>query len=201
MAKRAARGAGYAWGACEDAAAATAWLARHGFPAIAALYQALSCQKQSRTSLITDSQPWQSKEPQFLCPLYTSAAITDHIDLERYNGEISVTGLNAPLLVAGCIAAYGDAMGRSYRMTWDKTAIDNGDAGALRQNSSAELLISSTNLFTCARLDSALPDRQHKRFTRIPITASHWVFLEQLAARTYAPATEASRLSGAGPSG
>lgn len=200
LAKRATRGAGYAWGACEDAAFATEWLSRQGLPGVEVLSNALSEHQGSQIAPIITEQPWKAADMALLCALTTAAALTDHIQLASYDGGITILNLCFPLLTVGCVGAYGEATGRRYRLKWDNIQIDAGLGGCLTKDPGQSLLIgASTDLFRCKELE-AIPSRATRPSpTRPSIDVAHWKRLEQLASRTYAPATEASRLSGAGP--
>lgn len=199
LAKRATRGAGYAWGACEDASAATEWLSRNGLPGIEALSQALSAQVRSPLAPFTIGQPWRATDGTLLCPLMTGAALTDHIHHAAYNDGITILGLHSPLLTAGCVAAFGEVTGRYYQLQWNEILIEVGHKQCLNKGAARDLFCSSTDKFKCTAIEATLPHTKTLRPTRPSITAAHWNHLEHLAFQTYAPATAASRLSGAGP--
>jgi hypothetical protein len=199
MAKRATRGAGYAWGACEDASAATKWLSRNGLPGVAALSHALSTRARSPMARVTIGKPWTAADGTHICPLMAGAALTDHNHHAADDGGITILGLRSPLLTVGCVGAFGEATGRCYKLEWDEILIEVGRERCLIKGSAIDLSNSSTDKFKCIEIDAAPPHNIRICPARPSIAADHWSHLEQLASRTYAPATAASRLSGAGP--
>lgn len=199
LAKRATRGAGYAWGACEDASAATEWLSRNGLPGVEALSQALSTQERSPMARITIGQPWTAAGGTHICPLVAGAALTDHIRQAADDGGITILGLRSPLLTVGCVGVFGEAIDRCYQLDWDEILIEVGRERCLTKGSARDLSNSSTDKFKCIEIDAAPPHNIPLCPARPSIAAAHWSHLEQLASQTYAPATAASRLSGAGP--
>ncbi|MBT6314332.1 MAG: DUF3726 domain-containing protein [Alphaproteobacteria bacterium] len=199
LAKRATRGAGYDWGACEDASAATEWLSRHGLPGVEALSQALSTEAVSPLARIAIGKPWMAAEGTHICPLMAGAALTDHIQHAADDGGITILGLRSPLLIVGCVGAYGEATGRYYKLEWDEILIEVGRERCLIKGSARDLSVSSTDKFKCTEIEASPMHNSPRRPIRRSIAAGHWNLLEQLAAQTYAPATAASRSSGAGP--
>jgi hypothetical protein len=199
LAKRATRGAGYAWGACEDASAATEWLSRNGLPGVEALSQALSARARSPMTRVTIGPPWMAADGAHICPLMAGAALTDHIHHAAVDGGITILGLRSPLLTVGCVGAFGEATGRCYKLEWDEILIDVGRQRCLIKGVALDLSSSSTDKFKCTEIDAAPPHNVPLCQARPSIAAAHWSHLEQLASQTYAPATAASRLSGAGP--
>jgi len=199
LAKRAARGAGYAWGACEDASMATEWLARHGFPSIEALSQALSMNR-PWAAPSTGTLPWTAVAGTWLCPILTGAALADHLPLALYAGEITVAGLRSPLLAAGCVAAYGEAIGCLYQFNWNGIVIEGDKTESQPYDTTRDLLTSCAGIFKCTKIKTIPSNGLTLSLSRPRIELSHWRHLERLAARTYAPPSESSRLLGAGPS-
>lgn len=199
MAKRATRGAGYAWGASEDASAATEWLSRNGLPGVAALSQALSTRARPPMVRVTIGQPWTAVDGTHICPLMAGAALTDHNHHAADDGGITILGLRSPLLTVGCVGAFGEATGRCFKLEWDEILIEVGRERCLFKGSALDLSSSSTDKCKYTEIDAAAPHNIPPCPARPSIAAADWRLLEQLASQTYAPATPASRLSGAGP--
>ena len=199
LTKRATRGAGYAWGACEDASAATEWLSRYGLPGVDVLSQALSTRAQPPMARVTIGEPWTAADGTHICPLMAGAALTDHIRHAADDGGITILGLRSPLLTVGCVGVFGEAIDRCYQLEWNEIQIEVGRERCLIKGDALDLSNSSTDKFKCTKIDAAPPHDIPLCPARPSIAAAHWSHLEQLASRTYAPATVASRLSGAGP--
>ena len=201
LAKKATRGAGYPWGICEDAAAATAWLVGHGLPGVPCLSQVLASKiilPIADAMPVTTNDPWASADGSPLCPLLTGVTLSDHISLPRYKGKITVAGLRSPLLTAACIASFGQANGHGHRLEWAGVVIEASEGRAWVQANPEALLFENAEWFTCRQIDAprsneGIPPSGHPH-----IEPQAWAHLETLAARTFAPATEVSRLKGAG---
>lgn len=202
LAKRAIRGAGYDWGVCDDIAAAVDWLVRHGLPGVDALDRALAraADPPPLGLPITSAEPWGSADGRPLCPFQTGLALADHLHLTSNGGRIAIRDLEAPLLVAGCAAMAGESSGRVYRIAWDAFAILGGSGGGLVEGDPSKLLSPSNDVFVCIEAPDGGAIGLDARHRRPAVDARVWDRLEDLAAKTYAPATEASRIKGAGPS-
>ncbi len=203
LVKRAVRGAGYDWGVCEDCAAAACWLIGCGLEGIQVLAAFLSrgdAGNSTPGALRISNLQLISAENRNLNPLYAGTALTDHCHLIVENRAFTVTNLGSPLLTAGFIGAHGAASGRRYLVTWGEVTMIGGADGGLLQGEPVDLLTASTVKLICKRAAEEVPLPGSKPVSRPSINSDDWAFLEALAGRTYAPATDASRMSGAGPS-
>ncbi|MEM8703695.1 MAG: DUF3726 domain-containing protein [Pseudomonadota bacterium] len=190
-AKRAARGAGYPWGLAEEASKATRWLCFRGFDGMAALAvlldQGLAVSEDHRP--LTTDKIWRGEAD--LCPLATGAFLSDCAQRLRAQ-TLEIQQVSVPLLIVPFAANAASALKCCVRIEID------GHVGVTDGNS---LLCPDT-----------LPERAERiRVLRAETTASwqprhalvspdpdSWNRLTMLAHRTYAPATEESRLRGAG---
>lgn len=202
LAKRAIRGAGFDWGVCDDIAAAVEWLVRHGLPGVEALDQALARAADPPPPClpITSAEPWRSADGRPLSPIQTGLALADHLHLTSNGGRIAIRDLEAPLLVAGCAAMAGESSGRAYRIGWGALVILGGRGGGLVDGDPSRLLSASNDVLVCVEAPEGGALGLDIRNRRPAVDARVWERLEDLAAKTYAPATEASRIKGAGPS-
>ena len=225
-AKRAARGAGYAWGLAEEASEATRWLCAQGLDGAAQLALLL---EQGLAMTLDDHKTVTLKRPAFnlkhpislfafdqrerqrpsdscsrpgalnsewagngvLCPLITGALLSDRSDMLQ-DGPISIQNLAAPALLlpfAACAARSQKSV--VTLATGAVSAATDGLQLAIEQEWPAnvdhiEITLGGilTNPFQGAT--RAFPD------------AESWKTLNRFAHQTYAPATEDSRLLGAG---
>ena len=191
-AKRAARGAGYSWGLAEEASKATRWLCERGVDGCVELARLLDANLASapveHAPQSLDS-PWQASGP--LCPLATGAALSDSVagwkaaPLELRN--VAVPALLLPFAamaarqIGGCLSV---STGDQKAMT-DGIDLEMNPAFSLPN---ADVTVSSGGEITkaCACSARATPDPEA------------WATLNRFAHRTFAPATEESRLLGAG---
>ena len=171
MAKKAARGAGFSWGMAEDAAMATRWLCARGLRGCDALAGRLS---------ISDLDG--------ACSVHIGCKI---MDLQQCPDDCVMSGVAWPILLLPFVAQ--TLNGGSVTLRWG-----NAEATTDGRNLSA----SGSDLICEGPFDVSLVRGEicHSGHTatRAHPSPDSWAVLESLAHRTYAPATEESRLSGAG---
>lgn len=166
---KAARGAGLSWGEAEEFGWAVRWLARAGLPGAEAAAACLAT-------------------PGRACPVALGLSVADRGD----PGALVRAGpVMRPVLVLPFLARLAEP-GRAIAVTVDSapcTVAREGAAGATGLPESGT--VQTAGAVPCPAID---PPR-----TRIETIAPDALgLLEDLSARTYAPATEASRRLGAG---
>jgi len=203
MGKRAARGAGLAWGIAEEAGKATRWLTARGYPGASLLADTLTRNdKQNYFELApkdTDSI-WQAPAGS-LCPLITGVALCDRA-VEVANGRVIELGMTAqPLLLAPYIAGAANLTGTSLAISWDDVVMILTPTDIAIDGNHDSLTMRSTDRVLCRKVDElaepALSSPSSREAGR-DVDATTWSRLAAFAQRTFAPSTEASRLSGAG---
>jgi len=172
---KAARGGGLPWGMAEEAGFAIHWLQSHGAPGVAALAGLLGW----RDGL--------AKVDHDLCPICLGTAIMD-----AGRGVPAELGrIRQPLLLAPFIAACTPS---GMQMAWKGVRLTLSEAGLVTDAEREALLIAEADC-TAERGVARVAETT----TRVPETEADAIAaLGDFAARTYAPATEASRMSGAG---
>lgn len=192
LAKKAARGAGYPWGMAEEAGKVVRWLCGNGVDGCASLGRMLE-QLDGRD--LSDLRPdlsgagWSATGGP-LCPLAAGTALSDMAPaLSRR--AITMNTLVEPLLVLPFAAAAALQLEQSVSLqSEDWTAVTDGrklvSTGPIVRNGIAVIQLSS-------RFENPRPQR-----TRAAPNSRAFEILNRFAHRTYAPATEASRLKGAG---
>jgi len=175
LAIKAARGVDIPWGMAEEAGFAVHWLQSFGAPGLAALAAYLDWR---------DGMPAQ---PHDLCPISLGTAISD-----AGRGVPEQLGrVRHPLLLAPFIANCAPS---GIALRWQAVELTLSEAGLISPSPRAALLIDETEC-----LSERAVARVADSVARVPETESDAIErLTYYAARTYAPATEASRLSGAG---
>ncbi|MEM8693621.1 MAG: DUF3726 domain-containing protein [Pseudomonadota bacterium] len=175
---KAARGAGCPWGLAEEAGLAARVLEAHGLPGISTVADLF---KTPRSCACDGKAPGRS------CGLAKMAAVSD-----APPQDVTVLGpvagpllLIAPGLMDDTHVWHVDWLSGSVQTTTDGVAIK----GAPPPTVAERLTIARTGLTRTAK-----PVWQSRN-----VDAIAWTKLEALAARTYVPDTDASRLSGAGP--
>ena len=192
MARKAARGAGYSWGLADEAGFATRWLEARGQGGITALALWLAqAAEQDITRLAPrDLKSWTSAEGH-LCPLLTGAALSDAAGLVPDTG-LMLPSVKWPLLLLPFTAHLAKTRGRVVRL--------DAEGGSAEVSRDALSLVGDWTMaespLSVEFIDSTI--EPGSRQTRAQPDTAAWTTLNRLAARTYAPATEASRLRGAG---
>ncbi|WP_170336200.1 DUF3726 domain-containing protein [Ruegeria arenilitoris] len=191
-AKRAARGAGYDWGVAEEAGKATRWLCAQGLDGATELARVLEC---GFASNLVEHVP-KHMEPDWaggkdLCPLMTGALLSDcsHF-LQSGPRRIRYLATPAVLLPFAAQAARGQSAIVTV-IAGDFFAATDGTQLVLENECPAH-----ASVIEVALGDTLTNPRALK--TRAMPDPAAWNTLNCFAHRTYAPATEESRLLGAG---
>lgn len=192
-AKKAARGAGYPWGLAEEAGQAVRWLCSQGVDGCAALARLLERFDGTALKIITPStkEPlWRAKS-NILCPLITGSAILDRA-YEFEHHPFKLRSVAEPSLLLAFAASSARKINCCVSVEWpDGTAVSDGVRLSLHGETD------KTAAFINLKRGGTLGIQNHlcSRVNPEPVV---WGKLISLAQRTYAPATEESRLSGAG---
>ncbi len=175
LATKAARGAGLPWGMADEASFAVHWLQANGAPGVAALANYLEWRDQSPS------------KPHELCPIHLGTAIMDaDRGVSEWLGRV-----RQPLLLAPFIARCSPS---GMALKWPDVMLVVSETG-LTSDASRTLLL--TDEAECSAAPATAQSAE--RLNRVPETeAEAMARLNHFASRTYAPATEASRMSGAG---
>jgi len=203
MARKAARGAGFAWGLADQVGQAVRWLhtyALNGAPALAAHLDDCTC----------DGAPdYAARAPARLAgvwrapigpldPLATGASMSDCID--AMPGGIETAAIARPLLAAAFIGHAAHSEGLAFEVTWPGCVLSCA-RGRVRAGGPA--VDAATAAFMrcrpCAPHGPAFGGRcRAARIVETAVNAGVWARLEHHARRTHVSATAASRLAGAG---
>ncbi|MEO9827443.1 MAG: DUF3726 domain-containing protein [Paracoccaceae bacterium] len=193
-AKKATRGAGYHWGLAEEAGKAVRWLCAHGVDGCGALAEALGKFDGASLSNITpatNSSEWYATG-RTLCPLMTGTALSDRVDAIQ-NSPIRASRVAAPnllLFFAANMAAHCKSV---VTLEWPGGfAVTNGSDLCINGRPAGSF--ASVVRVLCGGTLGAPVSTS----TRAEPAATVWKTLNTFAHRTYAPATEESRLKGAG---
>ena len=195
MCRKAARGAGYSWGLAEEAGKATRWLAAAGLPGPACLLHLLKAVDgrdfAGFTPDITDATCTASLG--FLCPLLTGAALCDGAFGPPPSQVLRLMNLSSPLLLLPFVLTTFE----TAQLRWTRVQLSVDQGVVSRDGAVLDL--------ACPQADVAILEpyatvggRPLAVQTRAILAADTCTRLEAFAHRTFAPATKASRLAGAG---
>lgn len=192
MAKRASRGAEYPWGLAEEAGKATRWLcAQHldGCAELAGLLEADFAKSLRTHTPVALDVYWQGEG--MLCPLGTGAILSDfaaHVAQQ----PVILHNVMQPTLMLPFAAYTARRVGGCVTVTCDAiAAVTDGHGLSMVKpfpNHAATLMVQA----------GGTVENQSTLASRATPAPEIWTTLNRLAHRTYAPATEESRLLGAG---
>jgi len=191
-AKKATRGAAYTWGLAEEAAKATRWLCAQGLDGCAVLAGLLrTTDRATAMAPMSLDGDWASESGQ-LCALISGASLSD-CAYRLPAGAIRMHNVIAPQLLLPFAAAAARHLGKPIAITWSDNTVIVSESGLCTAEIPA---IDVADVVTVETVDAA--SQPVPQSTRAAPVAADWTYLNELAGRTYAPATEESRLKGAG---
>ena len=193
-AKKAARGGGYDWGVAEEAGKAVRWLASHGLPGAEALAVHLELQANDGPPQTLDGD-WSSATGA-LCPLTTGIALNDCADRLMVDQQQIMRNVTQPLLVVPFAAWAALHIKAPLTVAWDNVQATTNGYDLYIEGPDDELNAARTSALHCRMAQGDHPLAPPK--SRGDVGTDVWARLNAFAQRTCAPATEASRLLGAG---
>ncbi len=194
--RKAARGAGYSWGLAEEAGKVARWLASYdlnGPETLAAILQ----QTDNRCAEFTPQLQnglW-TNESKAICPIIAGTILSDRGHHLAAGQSFTFRSLLQPIALLPQLGRLAEADNLSLKLSWgDEQLFINADGIKWDQPPSksiqaVEVVCEPTREFVAHR---------HPEPVSRAVDAADWKTLNALAHRTYAPATQASRLSGAG---
>ncbi|MCR9138657.1 MAG: DUF3726 domain-containing protein [Alphaproteobacteria bacterium] len=199
MGKRAARGAGLSWGLAEEAGKAARWLSAQNLPGPDLLFSVLQKtdgRPPSERAPVSITGVWQAPAGP-LCPLVTGSTLCDQAPELADGRTIRLGPTLQPLLLAPYLAAAAKLSGSAFELAWDDVVLLM-DAETLSYADDETSL--NPDIAQSVRCRQTASDLRHPRKKRsvLAVNSDVWEGLNILAMRTFAPATEASRVAGAG---
>ena len=190
MATKAAWGAGRPWGLAQEAGRAMSTLEAMRLPGAASLLDVLiasdgvPCEKLRPVS--TQAEWWQADRP--MCPALVGAFISD---LGAQSQAVKLRQVQAPLLlVPFCLMAFDNVV-----FNWSGCTIRSCDEGFLVDGAPDAKRADQVSIDSSEPAEEATHRWQPGA---VDIADEIWEALSAFAHRTYVPASEASRLKGAG---
>ncbi|MEM9580833.1 MAG: DUF3726 domain-containing protein [Pseudomonadota bacterium] len=194
LVKKAARGCGYDWGIAEEAGKAVRWLASHELPGGEVMVAHLQGDG-------TDGPPggldgvW-SNAAGLLCPLTSGAALNDCAERLKVGAAQVMDRVAHPLLVVPFAAWAAVHIKSAVTVNWDGVSATTDGFNLVVQGSRDAQVADVADRLSCR----IRPDATGMTAPglRGELAADAHRVLNEFAQRTYAPATEESRLLGAG---
>lgn len=200
LCKKAARGAGLSWGLAEEAGKAARWLSGNGLdgPALLAAQLRLDdgCAYPQLTP-DTGAERWELAG-RAMCPLIAGVTLSDHAYLIRKKGEIHLGAMTHPQLLMPFASAAARQLGIALQVSWQGCVLEfspGGQAVLIQADNFISPHVAGVN---CTCIAPATHGANELGGSIPTLVTSVHEYLDSLAARTYVPASDASRLSGAG---
>ena len=199
LATKAARGVGYEWGLAEEAGRATRWLCQQGADGCSVLTTYL--QRIDGLAFVQYSPRMQSdswfSNGSILCPLMAGAALSDGSG-DSHGSTLRLLNVAEPGLLMFFAAQYAQRLAGVLVLSWNgSSATTDGENMMLNPGNDLHALIGVHDVQIEFKPQGALKVSS-SLCTRATPANNVWSALNDFASRTYAPATEDSRLKGAG---
>lgn len=203
-ARLAAKGAGYHWGQADEVYRSVFWLVQRNLPAplmLSHLLDVYSAPSDVELSMPKICERHCSARGAVLCPVLLGCALTDRIDASGIDSVVTFEELHSPLLLLPFIAELAIKFDRVVVIEFDSINVAT-DGKHMRFSSSTipqlKLVKAGTITFENREVVKFSTDEELPFHSRVSVDAAIWQALDAFAHHTYAPATEASRISGAG---
>jgi len=199
MCKRAARGAGMHWGMAEEASKAVRWLSAYdlpGVPSLASLLERNDGKSYEELAPISNSGVWMAASGT-LCPLCTGAAICDSATAISGGQVIKIGSIAFPVLLIPFVSSAAKMTKTALSLSWTNVVIDISPDGIRIDGRADDVCVEQIDDVQCARSADTASTFVVPSFRR-DVDTNAWGRLNIFAQRTFAPATAASRLAGAG---
>lgn len=199
---KAYRGAGFSWGMAQEAGRASGWLALNGLP-VASFFDSLLKQIDGvRSVQLTPSVSsglWHRSENP-LCPVVSGTVLSDS-GLSYFSvNPIELGVVYSPGLLLPFAAACASAASVHVHLQCNKNRVSITEHGILQSADLQFLAVESASVIistSSATSEVSTPAHSHAH-RRVPVREDVFERLAKLAHRTYVPASEQSRATGAG---
>ncbi|QIE45162.1 DUF3726 domain-containing protein [Pseudohalocynthiibacter aestuariivivens] len=191
LSRKAARGAGFSWGMAEEAGRAVRWLASVSLPGPEMLVARL--ERGPCAAPEPNGEIWTAISGP-LCPIGAGVALADRAATVACGPALVLRGVANPMLLVPFVAAAAAQTGTALRMDCAGGSFIFGEHACGKMPPHAHPV--DVRISTGADPDKGLPRLICQQRYQMPRSTE--AVLLAYAHRTYAPDTEASRLSGAG---
>ncbi len=198
LARRAAQGAGRSWGVAEDAAMATRWLCAANLPGLELLAGLLEKSDQvteADFSPVSTTGAWRGGGG-MLCPVLAGAAFSDSATTRSVRAAVVMNHVLYPAFVMPFVGRTASRLECWPTVEWNTIEVSTNGGVIIIDGNRDDLNAASAARLCCVANDDLISmDASSKRQRVDP---ECWATLSHYAHRMYAPATEQSRLYGAG---
>jgi hypothetical protein len=199
--RKAARGSGLSWGLAEEAGKAGRWLEMHGIeclPVFAALFEQNDGRPYDEIAIMQAEERWRASGSK-LCPLIVGAALVDRAEAIAGGGTVELAAIAWPVLLVPFTAAVATATGMPIVLGWPGVRFTFAEGCVRREATRDVTAIAWTPQASCSRLVGAVQGTVVRpEIASAAVAENVWARLDAFVERTYVPASDESRLKGAG---
>lgn len=198
--RKAARGAALSWGLAEEAGKAARWLEMHGIrsvPLFAALFEGYAGRGYAALATMSTAGCWRAPGG-MLCPVIAGAGLLDRADEIAAGRAIDMAEIGWPVLLAPFAAATAKATGVGIALEWPGVRFAFAGEDTWCDAERGALGAASAPRVTCGMTGGAHGGRLRTGIVGVAVDEAAWSRLDAFVQRTYVPASDESRLKGAG---
>ncbi len=191
---KAAKGAGFSWGLAEEVGASIEWLQANNAPGVRGLSDYLIWRETNQNQLTDINQFFTdpNNSQAVYCPILLGCAMLDFGFDYIAHVNAGIARVRQPILLLPFI---GQSSSQAVQVTWEDCKV-HLDATTLQHADQQNKLLAEQAI---CHFSSGQPPQTTSLLTRVPDSDQTYIqTLKDYAGKTYAPATEASRLAGAG---
>ena len=196
--RKAAQATGLTWGLAEEAGKAARWLAAFDLPGVEitlAHLQDLDDKKYRDFFPVNTNEVWQARGAH-LCPVVCGAALADRANHLLAGKEFELGKVAYPILLVATVGQAARCHKTTFTTSWADVRVSCYENGIRIEGSHEDLLLPTVESVTCRQSNDENP-QQLPSTMAYSIDADVWTAIDELAFKTYAPATAESR-AGAG---
>lgn len=198
VSKKAARGAGFAWGLSEEAGKAARYLSSLALPGARLLATYLRQREQTEMSIVSpdlNKSRWQTGTD-ILCPLACGALLADSISRFDSGDSLTMGRSAAPLLMVAIVSRAISRINSALSFHWPGVQVTMYPEGLDIRGDQQDLLAITVDEVSVFPVERSSP-RLLVKVLPAEVDDTSWSHLNELAFRTYVPSSDASR-AGAG---
>lgn len=198
MVRKAARGAGYSWGMAEEAGRAVRWLAAQGVDGVSLIAELFDSVDGRVADFVPDvgAPVWKATSGR-LCPISAGAALSDRAEVLDQVSSVHLDDTMSPVLMSPFLVSVARRQARAVQLAAGEVSVVVCADGPM-DSELAELARTGCAMVVISILDAPRGESRNASVRGVPVDVQDWRRLDRYAARTYVPATEQSRRSGAG---
>ena len=198
--RKAFRGGGYSWGEAEEAGKAAVWLCHHDIAVLNRFLDLLGSTNEQSVNVkrpIISHGHFQAKGGE-LCPILAGCMIADRARGLHAGETIALQDVRAPVLLFPFVSAAAEMGNRSISLNWPGCHADfSGDGFELSEQTGLAAPFADVEI-KISHAESTFRARTPIQTKPIHVDEEIWSALHEFAAKTYVPASDRSRLAGAG---